>query len=376
MKRFNVNGLPVCINDTNLKGKLYISFQVGVGFASRRIMVDGNETMMGSAAAKIYFNYLKIILNRRYQLEVDSSVSMNHASVFWETTPEKYVDEVQHVVNELFHKPVEESIFIKEKEDTIKRYKNNYKHLEFRGRMQILEFADKNKNFLLQQLSTDLLEVDIEKVNFMREHLFFPRNMYLFIHGKGNQTSLENVRIPDKQMREVEQVHPLDDYHFLRDVKLEKQLKDKYHCGAIRFERNPTTEDLTLEHAVLSVIGEILFKGLHEVKVDRMDASILYYETPLKKYKMRIFDCITEANVEKAREEMIEKIDVLVGKKPKEFIQLAGRMYFDNIDIYLGFAYIKSINHKQIEEFLSFRDYKIREGYLNYYKEGDKYGVI
>src|SRR5690554_324153 len=125
MKRFNVNGLPVCINDTNLKGKLYISFQVGVGFASRRIMVDGNETMIGSAAAKIYFNYLKVILNRRYQLEVDSSVSMNHASVFWETTPEKYVDEVQYVVNELFHKPVEESIFIKEKEDTIKRYKNN-----------------------------------------------------------------------------------------------------------------------------------------------------------------------------------------------------------------------------------------------------------
>lgn len=376
MKRFNVNGLPICINDSDLKGKIYISFQVGVGFASRRITVDGKETVMGSATAKVYFNYLKIILKKRYLLDVDCSVSMNQASVYWETIPEKYVDEVQNIVNELFHTPVEESIFVKVKEDTIERYKNNYKHLEFRGRMQILEFADKNKNYSLNQLSTDLLHVDIEKVNFMRENLFFPENMYLFIHGKANQKPLENVPIPDKQVGEVEQVHHLVDFHFLQDEVLQKQLKGSYQCGAIKFERNPTTVDLSLEYAVLSIIGEILFQGLHEVKVDRMDASILYYENPLRKYKLRVFDCITEANVEKAKKEIVQKIDILVGKKPKEFIQLAGRLYFDNIDIYLWFAYIKSINHKQIEEFLNRRDYKIREGYLNYYKEGDKYGVI
>ncbi|MFD1850866.1 hypothetical protein [Oceanobacillus bengalensis] len=376
MKLFNVSELPVCINDTDLKGKLYVSFQIGAGFASRRIIVDGSETIIGSATAKVYFNYLKIILKKKYHLDVDCRVTMNQSSIYWESTPEKCVGELQNVVNELFLASIEESIFVKEKEDTIERYKNNYKHLEFRGRMQILEFADKNKNFRLSQLSTDLLHVDLGKVSFMREHLFFPGNMFVFIHGNENQKQLETVSIPDKKTAEVEQVHHLQDFNFLQDEVLQRQMNGSYQCGGIKFDRNPTTVDLTLEHAVLSIIGEILFQGLHEVKVDRMDASILYYETPLKKYKLRVFDCITEVNIEKAKEEIMNKMDVLVGRKPKEFVLLAGKLYFNNIDIYLWFAYIKSINRKQMEDFLNMRDYKVREGYVNYYKEGDKYGVI
>lgn len=368
MKVFDAGGCLVCVNDSGIPDRVYISLTLGIGMAARWLTVNEKEVFIGSATAKVYFNYLKAALRKKYGVDPDVQVSMNAACLYWESRGENCPTEIQQVLQELFA-PIDEELFFYEKARTAQRYERNYKNLEFRGRMKMMEFSNHNKDFQFNLLSVDLLETDLKHVQNMREYLFVPENMFLFIHGKVKADGLRDWRFPEKDGGDVRFHYSIDDYHFLQDEAFNKASKGDYQCGCIKFERSPVTTDLSMEHAVLSIIGEILFAGFHNVEVDPLDASITYFERPTKEYKYEAFTCLTEEHVEKARQAILQRFDVFVERSPKLFTEQVGRFYFDKIDIYVWLEKMKSMSLSDIHAFLDSRDYKAREGYVNFYKE-------
>lgn len=373
MNVLKVDDLLIGFHQAGLSGKVAISLNIGAGFALRKVEVDGEEILFGSAAAKVYFNYVKSRLKELYDIPVASSTTMNSTNLYWESEPERYKEEIQQLLNELFLIPIDYDRLMQEKKDTMERYHANYKILEFRGRMRMLEFTDANKSFEMNQLSRDLMDLTKEQVDLLRSHLCFADNMFLFVHGDGDVADLEELNVPDHEKKDLQGSFKLSNWQYEQDVTLKKASKGNYQCGAIKFERHPTAIDLSIEHAVLSIIGEILFRGKYEVHVDRVDASITYFETPLKEYKQDVYSKLTDQNIEAGKNAVVEKLERMLRSQPNHFVSMAGKMYFDRVDIHQWMAAIRQLQPEQIKDFLKERDYKIREGYLNYYKEENRY---
>lgn len=373
MNVWKVDDLLIGYHQADLHGKVAISLNIGAGFALRRAEVDGEEILLGSAAAKVYFNYVKARMNELYDIPIASSTTMNSTNLYWESDPERYKEEIQQLLNELFLIPIDWERLMQEKKGTMDRYQANYKILEFRGRMKMLEFTDANKNFDSNQLSKDLMDLNKEQIELLRSHLCFADNMFLFVHGDGTVAELEELTVPTHKKKDVQGTFSLSNWQYEQDVTLKKASKGSYQCGAIKFERQPTNIDLSIEHAILSIIGEVLFHGRYEVHVDRVDASITYFETPLKEYKQDVYSRLTEENIEAGKSAVAEKLDKMLRTQPKQFVLMAGKMYFDRVDIHQWMAAIQKIQPEQIKDFILERDYKLREGYLNYYKEENRY---
>ncbi|GAF65093.1 hypothetical protein BTS2_1991 [Bacillus sp. TS-2] len=375
MNVFNVNDLLVCLNESTIKDKVFVSISVDAGFSSNRLSVGEKEVIIGSAAVKVFFNYIKSQVQSKYDFQINCDVTTNTSTIFWETDSSKYKEEIQNVIDEILTSDIDVNKLMTEKEMTITRFKENYKHLEFRGRMKMLEFTDANKNFNFKEFSNDLLEVDEEKVRLMRETLCFPNSMFLFVHGDGGREVLEQLTIPTHENKDIGKLFEQVQWAFQQDVVLKKASKGNYQMGSIKFERSPTETDLTAEHAVLSMIGEILFEGSHEVNVDPMDVSLNYFKSPIKEYKHDVYSCITEETVEKAKVKINKKLQHLIVNNQKEFVLMAGTFYMNKVDIFEWMQLITTLEHHQILSFLKERDYKVREGYLNYYKEENRYVV-
>lgn len=373
MNMLKVDDLSIGYHQADLNGKVAISLNIGAGFALRRAEVDGEEILLGSTAAKVYVNYVKARMNELYDIPVASSTTMNSMSLYWESDPEHYKKEIQQLLNELFLIPIDWERLMQEKKDTMERYQENYKNLEFRGRMKMLEFTNANKNFEMNQLSSDLMGLNKEQIELLRSHLCFADNMFLFVHGDGTAAELEQLTVPNHEKKDVQGIYSLSNWQYEQDVTLKKASKGSYQCGAIKFERHPTNIDLSIEHAVLSIIGEVLFNGRYEVHVDRVDAAITYFETSLKEYKQDAYACLTDESIDAGKFAIAEKINRMVSSQPKQFVLMAGKMYFDRVDIYQWMAAIQQMHPEQIKFFLQERDYKIREGYLNYYKGENRY---
>lgn len=301
---------------------------------------------------------------------------MNASTLYWKSSEDRYAAEIQQVMNELFNDFIDKKIFAQEKKDTIDRFKSNYKDLEFRGRIKMMEFSHQNKNYSLEHLTQDLLNVTMDHVRKLRKHLLFPRNLFLFIHGLADKEILKQLKIPKMKQKQVQYLFAVDNFHFLQDEAFVKKSKDDYECGCLKFERGPTFDSISKEFAVLTLLGEILFKGYFSIEVDHMDASIMYFDTPLRKYKYDIFTSIDRDNVEKAKMRFLRRFDQFIGQQPFAFVEFAARLHFDKINIYEWYKNIKELTAAEIRNFIQERNYKIREGYVQFYKEESQYGIV
>lgn len=376
MQVFEVAHSIACINNVSLHGNIYISLNIGVGLASRRIHADSEKKFVGSATANVYFNYVRTRLKKKYDLDVNCSVSMNTTSIFWKSKEDQYETDIQHVIDEIFSDFIDETAFMQEKKASIERFKTYYKNLEFRGRFKMMEFTHKNKDFQFEYLSQDLLDANVADVRTMQKYLFYSKNLFLFLHGAADKEVVKQISIPKIEPVDVKFLFSLENFRFLQDEAFIKKSKGDYQCGALKFERLPTLENLSKEYAVLTLIGEIMFKGYFIIEVDHMDASILYYETPLQKYKYNIEEAINRDTVAKAKERYTKRFDRFLSESPKAFTELAGRLHFDKINIFQWFEYVKQLTANEITTFLTMRNYKIREGYLDYYKGEREHGII
>lgn len=376
MQAFQICDSIACINNTPLQGNVYISLTVGIGFASRRIRVRENVIFIGAATANVYFNYVKALLKNKYALDVGVSVSMNATSLYWKATETTYADDIQTVINVLFSQTIDETFLTQEKQATMVRFKNQYKDLEFRARLKMMEFSHKNKDYTLKHFTEDLLHVTVKNVQKMREYLLFPQNLFLFIHGAVKKKTLKQLNVPKINQVPIQYVYRLEHYDFFQDEAFIKKSKEHYECGCLKFERGLTFEHLSKEFAVLTLVGEILYKGYFSIEVDHLDASIMYFEMPLRKYKHDVFTMLDRDNVEKAKMRFLKRFDQFIGQEPHAFTEMAGRLHFDKINIYEWYESLKELTTKEIQHFLQARNYKIREGYVHYYKEERRYDIV
>ncbi|MBO1915398.1 hypothetical protein J4G37_62535, partial [Microvirga sp. 3-52] len=93
--------------------------------------------------------------------------------------------------------------------------------------------------------------------------------------------------------------------------------------GSIKFDREPTLTDLAKEYVVLTIIGQILFRGAYLIEVDPLDASLVYKDK-LAQYKHDVFTPITDKNVKKAIKDIYQSLYQELVLYPFQFIEKVG----------------------------------------------------
>ena len=369
MHSFAINDVKVCLNPVDLKADLYVSISIGVGFTPRHISHNDETIFIGAASAKMFLNYVSEYLKVNYSMATSPIVSMTSSSILLKTTKTRYIQETQKVLDVLFTIKIDEVKWRIEKENTINRFKTNYKDLKFRARMRMLEFSHYNKSFQLGQLTEDILTVDIPTITTMRESLIYPENCFIFIHGKADVDSLKSLKIEKAAEKEVSRLYKPVDITQLKDEKFEIESKGNYTCGSIKFDRDPTLEDMAKEYVVLMLIGQILFKNACLVEVDPLDVSLFYNER-FTNNKPDLVSELTEVKIGQARKNLYESLYSELVLHPVQFVEKVGRLHYDNINYFEAMSILENIDRDTILEFLEGRNYKIREGHLRYYKEG------
>lgn len=368
MHLFEINDVKVCLNPADLKDDLYVSLSIGTGVAPRRISHNHETVFIGAASAKMYFNYVSECLKMTHSIETTPAVSMGSSSLLLKTTKANFLQDVQTILDVLFTIEIDEEKWLVEKENTLNRFKANYKDLNFRGRMKMLEFTHANKSFQLGQLTQDLLDVDLDTVYTMRTSLVYPKNCFLFIHGNIDVATVNNLKIEKSAEKEVMHLYEPVDIYELHDEKLVVKSKGNYASGGLKFDRPPTLTGMAKEYVVLTLIGQILFRGAYLIEVDPLDVSLLY-NNRLAQYKHDIFKALTDNNVEQARKEIYESLYQELVIYPSRLVEKVGRLHFNNINYFEVMSILENIDRDEIMSFLKERDYKIREGHLRYYKE-------
>jgi len=375
MKTFRSNGLNVWLNDVELNDDVFISLSIGGGFGSEWMGCKEDIIKIGPASAKLYANYIKRTLKEIGLHGLETNVSMHSTSLIWQTKDDTYLEDVQKVLNSIFLGLNDKSLFEDEKEQTIKRFKHCYKDLSFRGSMKMLEFAHQNTLYRFEHLIKGLQESTIEQMESFNKYVIHPENMFLYIHGTIDENSLQHLEVPEFHHNYAQQLFKAGRVHFSEDELYKvTSTKGSWHCGCIRFERHRPVQDLTAEHLILSLIGEILFQGKVIVKVDHGDASLTYFRQPLRTYKDEIMKLVTEQNFEKAREKLINNFDTQVRYRPLNFVEWVGQSYMQQIHVYKWVNLLKTITADEFSDWMIKSNYVIREGYLKYEKEGSVYG--
>ena len=240
MHLFEINDVKVCLNPADLKDDIYVSLSIGIGFTPRRISHNHETVFIGSASAKMFFNYVSEYLKTNCSIETTPVVSMGSSSLLLKTTKTSFLQDVQTILDVLFTIEIDEERWLVEKENTLNRFKANYKDLEFRGRMKMLEFTHSNKSFQLGQLTQDLLDVDLQTITTMRESLVYPKNCFIFIHGNVDKEMVENLQVEKSGEKEIIKLYNSVDSNQLYDEKFELKSKGNYACGSLKFDRPPT----------------------------------------------------------------------------------------------------------------------------------------
>ncbi len=369
-----MNELKCCINEVDLQDRLYVAVTIGTGFAPREVQVNEERLFIGSAGAKIFSNYMKCKMEEKYSIHMTATVSMKSTSFIWKTTTDRYVKELQLFMNELYEGEINEQQLLTVKQATIERYKKNYKDLEFRGRMKIQEFTHYNKSFVFDQLSQDLLDVNLSVVQTVRQNIFVPNQTIIFCHGKAKREEFKQLTIPNGSPSRVIYLFDAKSERFLQNQQFKQQSKGNFWCGSMKFERTPTLTDLAKEYVVLNLIGDIMNKGSYLVEVDPLDASIIYDQNRAHS-KNDLRDIITDENVQIAKKRIYLRLDRELKGEPEQFMEKVGRLFVNQIDYFDCLSHLDDITANDIHDFFHRRDYKIREGSVMYYKEAKSYVI-
>lgn len=371
MEQFQRNDVTFCLNEVEQQDAIYVSVTLGAGFSPKELQVDDEHIIIGSAAMKVFSNYVKQCMRERHDTQMNAIVSMGATSFIWKTTRENHVADIQHLFEELYGTDINEDELLREKQYTIEGYKKVYKDLAFRGQMKLQEFTHTNKSFQLDELSQDLRDVDSSTIQKMRKYLVLPSNTFVFCHGKADKNQLKQLMIPSVPTREVNYLYHVSNYHFLQNQEYAKQSKGNYWCGSTRFERNPVITDLEKEYVVLQLIGELSNRGPYRVEVDPFDASIVYERKGQKPIDL-FTSFLTEERVQVAKKEIYQRISKELTQQPEQFTEKVGRLFVSHIHYFECISYLEEITAKDIQQFITMRDYRLREGFVRYYKEGNK----
>lgn len=374
LKQFQFKDITYCINEVDIQDDIYVSITIGAGFTPREIQVKEEYVLIGSAAAKVFSNYIQQRMQEKYNILLTCPVSVRSTSFVWKTTKDRYIKELQLIINELYEEEIEEPKLLTEKQATIERYKNNYKDLDFRGRMKMQEFSHHNKSFEVNQLSQDLLELDVSTIQAMRRYMFIPNNTFIFFHGKSKKNELEQLIIPTLPEYEVTYLFESKNFHFLHDQEYLKHSKGDFWSGSMKFERGAILTDLAKEYVVLNIVGAIIVKDSYMVEVDPFDASIIY-DNESSEEKKDFKALITEENVLEAKKVIYQRLAKELAQKPEEYMEKVGRLYVNQIHYFECLTHLEVMDAEDILHFTEMRDYRIREGFVRYYKEDKDYVI-
>jgi len=374
LEQFQRHDVTFCLNEVDLGDELNVSVTLGAGFVPKELQVDETYVKIGSGAVKVFSNYIKHRMKERHRTPMDAIVSMSATSFIWKTTKEHYVTDIQHLFNELYEEDLHEDELFGVKQRTIENYKNVYKDLAFRGQMKLQEFTHTNKTFELEELSQGLLEVNMSTVQKVRDYLIRPSNTFVFCHGQADKNQLTQLIIPAVQSRKINDVFHVSNFHFLKDQEYVKQSKGNYWCGSIRFERNPVLTDLAKEYVVLHLIGELSNRGAYKVEVDPFDASISF-ERKGQKQKDAFMSVITEEQIQMAKMGIYQQLGKEFRNHPEQFMEHVGRLFINHIHYFECLSHLEELTAKDVLQFLHMRDYRLREGFVHYYKGENKDAV-
>lgn len=375
MKTNIINNLKIELNEHDFKSnEIYVTLGIKLGFSTKQILYKdtGKIEKINQSSSYVYSNYLKTLFYKKHKMLIRINTLRDGTYISFKTTSNKISDDLIKLFSTIYIDDLDEVLFEKAKLDTKNNFKEKYKDIHFKASFKIMEFSDINKDFLFDEFSKSIVDINYSDFNNFKKNIVIIENSFLFING-----SLDNLKlndffnylkcIPTSSLEFVQAVKSKDIY-----LKTDKHLilKDKvdFNVSCISFDfLNKEITPLS-KQVLLSIINEILFLKDSQIVVDEFDSSIISFNSSLKEYKLILNDYITQDNVQNAKNKILNKIDYLIDTLPYSFNMLYVNFYINGIDLIDYIDVINSCDDNLIKEIINQGNIKITEGQLLYRK--------
>lgn len=315
---------------------------------------DTEEIVEINSAAGSVFMYA---LNNRIKIRniegIRCTTGKNGVYITITAEKENIAECLESVMRIVFEKEVTEVEFEEAKKQTIDKLRQNFKNEAARSWYYMFEFTEMGKGYTYNRLAKSLETITYEEFHTYTEALVNPMNSIVIVNGTLEQTEVTSICCVLKSVRKAGKEYVDYGYVLSEDGILDCHLLKKCNSIGALYVVFPDYDVTPTEKMfLLMYINEIMFRNHGVVSVDTFDASITYFQEPIKKYELEMDHIWTKENVERAKERLLQYFENLI-RKPTEFGVYIGEMLFSGVDIY------KLIRDIQICDFdIVYRAYK------------------
>lgn len=321
--------------------EIYVSFRLKAGFVQKEYAslraLEKKKITINSASSGVFAFYLK----QQFHQETGKSLIIkgfsNALTITMQTSVEQFHHDFEVLTNLYFQEHIPREQMQRAIDTFIQWFKEAYKDLAFRSRLNTWEFSHQMKNYRMMRFLHDIETYSVEDFNFFKEQMIGYANTGVLITGdeaairEHSNFFFDEGSIPKKMVSPLIPVKASLDPFLFQDQYRMKYDVQLFHEGSIRFDRLDTRFSNNDMYAILQIIARCLFQQNYEVDVDSFDASITYYNQNLREYKNSLLAVLTEEKIKRAVASFQNEMKFILFERPITFNQYYQYLEANNI---------------------------------------------
>lgn len=294
--------------------------------------------------------------------------------IYFSVTAEKEEIEgnLEQLLQMIFEEQVTEEEFVEAKQQSIDKLKRDFKNATTRSWYYMFEYTDMGKKYAYNKWAKGLETIQYDEFNMYTEALVNPENSMVIVNGMLDEKEITSIFgvLKCVQKKGIEYV----DYGYVAEEtgNLDYYLPKGMSCdsmGALYFVFPDKDVTPTEKMFLLLYVSEIMFQEHGMVSVDAFDASIIYFQEPIKRYELEIPHVWTQENVMSARDRLLQRFANLL-KNQEEFGVYICEMLYSGVDISKLIEYIQMCDFDVV--YRAYRNANIKIGNGTILNEGER----
>lgn len=371
-----INNLTIQLNQHIYKeDEIYLSVGIKFGFCINEILVMPQQEIrkINQASGDVFVSYIEIIMKEKYGINIIGDVKTGVMYISMKTKKNTMDDDVRALLKVIYEDKINEEIFYRAKSAAKNAFSYNFRNVNFRAYYNMMEFSNINKSFTLGKFKKDFLDIDLEDFKEFIENIVLLQNTILLINGDLSEINkskifkfIESIKTKDNSvMLAAEEVNK----YFQSDMHLVDFAEENVAIGGINF--NFFNKEVTMleKQLLLSVLSEIIFKDKGKLILDEFDNSLLYFNSKLDNYSVKLLDYINDEGSLEAKNRLLYKLSYMLNRKPYLFNKYCIDLYSKGIDFTEYYELLKKCDCKLLKDIYIRGNLKVTEGHLIYIKE-------
>ena len=337
------------LNLSDYGDDIYATVCINGGFITKDYVINGKDHFEANYAFfNVLFSYYRL-------LEDLSSYQFNSAratsAISFKSKKENVFSKLQTLLDRIFDKDYDRSIFEEAKENAKNNFAEAYKDGSYRAKFKGYEFSNLNRAFSLMRFIQDIENIEFQDFCECGKNLLVPDNMLVFMAGDVNDIDFSNFVLKESEdmEKQVDLAWKGFDPYLRQDAHITNMARKDCNLIIEAFEfLNPKATKMD-KRLVVDILSELIPDNGKDIWVDDCDASIMFFAEGLKSYKGNL-NIRDEQQFLKLKERLLSRYYGLMLNTPEHYVTIAAMFKAADIDINEYINYLDGCTYELYKE--------------------------